>query len=70
MNPKEISVATGSTRNSTDQLLYKMAKANEVEKTGRGLYIHPDRLDLRKIDKKIRNAAGEADGCDDGDADD
>jgi hypothetical protein len=30
MNPKEISVATGSTRNSTDQLLYKMAKASEV----------------------------------------
>jgi hypothetical protein len=62
MNPKEISIATSSARNSTDQLLYKMAKAGEVEKTGRGLYIHPDRLDLRKIDKKIRSDAGEADG--------
>jgi AAA domain-containing protein len=70
MNPKEISVATGSTRNSTDQLLYKMAKVSEVEKTGRGLYIHPNRLDLRKIDKKIRNAAGEADDGPDSDADD
>src|SRR5216683_1607246 len=62
MNPKEISIATRSARNSTDQLLYKMAKAGEVEKTGRGLYIHPDRLDLRKIDKRIRSTAGEAEG--------
>jgi hypothetical protein len=62
MNPKEISVATGHGRNSTDQLLYKMAKAGEVEKTGRGLYIHTQRPELRKIDKKIRSANdGEAD---------
>lgn len=56
MNPKEISIATGNGRNSTDQLLYKMAKAGEVEKTGRGLYIHRDRPELRKIDKKIRGS--------------
>jgi hypothetical protein len=65
MNPKEISVGTGHSRNSTDQLLYKMAKAGEVEKTGRGLYIHPERPELRKIDKKIRTP----DDSDDGDAD-
>ena len=52
------SVANGTSRNSTDQLLYKMAKASEVEKTGRGRYIHPDRQELRKIDKKIRNDRG------------
>jgi hypothetical protein len=55
MNPKEISIATGNNRNSTDQLLYKMAKAGEAEKTGRGLYIHPTRPELRKIGKKIRS---------------
>jgi hypothetical protein len=56
MNPKEISVATGNSRNSTDQLLYKMMRAGEVEKAGRGRYIHPNRPELRKIDKKIRNS--------------
>ena len=61
MNPKEISIAAGKGRNSVDQLLYKMAVAGEVEKTGRGLYIHPDRPELRKIDKKIRRAPGDGD---------
>jgi RecA-family ATPase len=66
MNPKEISVATGHARNSTDQLLYKMAKAGEVEKTGRGLYIHTQRPELRKIDKKIRTAIYDGDDPSDG----
>jgi RecA-family ATPase len=61
MNPKEISVATGHGRNSTDQLLYKMAKAGEIEKTGRGLYIHTQRPELRKIDKKIRSPEEDSD---------
>jgi hypothetical protein len=69
MNPKAISVATGSGRNSTDQLLYKMARAGEVEKTGRGLYIHPDRPELRKVDKKIRTVGRKADHESDGDVD-
>jgi RecA-family ATPase len=59
LGPKDISTATGNGQNSTNQLLYKMAKAGEVEKAGRGLYIHPERSDLRKIDKKIRNRAAE-----------
>jgi hypothetical protein len=62
ISPKDISVATESNRNSTDQLLYKMAKAGEIEKIGRGLYIHPQRQELRKIGKKIRS---EEDGGDD-----
>jgi hypothetical protein len=62
ISPKEISIATGNNRNSTDQLLYKMAKAGEIEKIGRGLYIHPHRQELRKIGKKIRN---EEEGGDD-----
>ena len=53
MSPQEIAVATGYSRNSADQLLYKMGKAGEVEKISRGLYIHPERSDLRKIDKKV-----------------
>ncbi len=59
LGPKDISTATGNGQNSTNQLLYKMAKAGEVEKAGRGLYIHPERADLRKLDKKIRNRATE-----------
>jgi hypothetical protein len=62
MKPKEISIATGRKGNNTDQLLYKMAKAGEVEKTGRGWYIHPARSELRQIDKKVRTVAAGADG--------
>lgn len=62
MNPRDISIACGMARNSVDQLLFKMAKAGEVLKVGRGRYVHPDRGDLippspstpRKNDKKIR----------------
>ncbi|MEQ1955323.1 AAA family ATPase [Mesorhizobium yinganensis] len=63
MNPRDISIACGMPRNNADQLLFKMAKAGEVLKSGRGLYVHPDRSDLiaaspstpDKNDKKIRN---------------
>ncbi len=62
ISPRELSIASGMARNSVDQLLYKMGKAGEVLKTGRGLYIHPDRGDLipspppspDKNDKRIR----------------
>ena len=58
----ELAVATQSTRNSVDQLLYQMRKAGEVVRIDRGLYVHPDRTDLipassskpPKMDKKIR----------------
>ena len=46
MNPSEIASATGMPRNNVDQLLYKMAKDQQVQKTGRGKYVHTDRDDL------------------------
>jgi hypothetical protein len=46
LSPKDIAVASGMGRNSIDQLLYKMAKAGEVQKVQRGSYIHPDRTEL------------------------
>jgi hypothetical protein len=47
MGPREVAIAAEMPRNNVDQLLFKMAKAGEVEKTGRGRYIHPERPDLR-----------------------
>ncbi|QDY99162.1 AAA family ATPase [Nitratireductor mangrovi] len=46
MSPREIAMATSMPRNNVDQLLFKMGKAGEVQKTGRGCYVHPDRTDL------------------------
>jgi hypothetical protein len=64
MSPRELSIAAAMPRNNVDQLLFKMGKAGEVQKAGRGNYIHPDRSDLLstpdKNDKKIRNGSGEA----------
>lgn len=65
MSPGEIAVATGGSRNAIDQLLYKMAKAGDVLKAGRGRYVHPTRADLilahastpHKNGKKIRSEA-------------
>ena len=67
MNPREIAVATGAERNNVDQLLYKMSKAGEIRKAGRGRYVHPERSDLiagdpstpDKNDKKIRSRGDE-----------
>ena len=62
ISPQELTIATGMARNNINQLLFKMAKAGEVQKTRRGRYIHPDRSDLSdrnqnpdKNDKKITN---------------
>ena len=42
MSPKDIMIAAELTnRNAIDILLYKMARAGEVEKAGRGLYVYP-----------------------------
>ena len=46
MGPRDVAIATEMPRNNVDQLLFKMAKAGEVEKTARGRYIHPERQDL------------------------
>jgi RecA-family ATPase len=68
MSPREVSIASAMARNNVDQLLFKMAKAGEVVKTGRGKYVHANRFDLinaqytpDKKDKKIRSEEGEDD---------
>ncbi|MEP7452824.1 AAA family ATPase [Phyllobacterium sp. SB3] len=48
MSPKDISIATAMSRNNIDQLLHKMSKAGELQKHGRGRYVHPGRADLIK----------------------
>jgi hypothetical protein len=43
----DIAGGTGMDRNNADQLLFKMAKAGEVLKSGRGRYVHPAKVDPR-----------------------
>lgn len=71
LTPSDIALAAGMPRNNVDQLLYKMARAGDVQKSGRGRYIHHMRIDLTdlsesppdKNDKKVRSEDGEgADG--------
>lgn len=69
MSPRDISIATGMPRNSTDQLLFKMGKAGDVVKAARGKYVHPSRTFLidrasppDKIDKMIRSGEDEEGG--------
>ena len=61
VSPRELATATNMTRNNVDQLLYKMGRAGEVQKTGRGCYVHPDRRELivnsDKIGKTIRSGS-------------
>jgi hypothetical protein len=63
MSPADIAVAAGMPSNNVRQLLYKMGKAGEVEKTKRGKYVHPKRQDLNphNNDNKITgvNSMGE-----------
>jgi hypothetical protein len=46
MSPSDLTAATGMQNGNLRQLLFKMAKAAEVLKSGRGRYIHPARRDL------------------------
>ena len=46
MSPAEIADAVAAPRNNVRQIVFKMAKAGEVLKVGRGRYIHPERRDL------------------------
>jgi hypothetical protein len=73
LSPRDITLATGRQQNAVHQLLFKMAKAQEVHKSGRGKYIHPNRTELieadtqsaGKNDKKSRNwVDGEGDDDD------
>jgi len=58
ISPCDIAAETGMRRNNVDQLLFKMAKAGEVLKSGRGHYLHPSIHIPDKNDKKIRNDIG------------
>lgn len=61
MSPAEVSDATGMFRNNVKQLLFKMAKAGEVTKVGRGKYIHSNRSDLltpNNHDNQVTNDEG------------
>ena len=44
MGPSDIAAAAGVSVNNAKQLLHKMAAAGEVNKAGRGQYVHPDNL--------------------------
>ena len=46
MSPGEVADATGCSRNNVKQLLFKMAKAGEVLKAGRGKYVSGNRPEL------------------------
>jgi RecA-family ATPase len=62
MTVSEIATGTEMPRNSVDQLLFKMFRAGEVKKAGRGLYLHPskpDPLSPHKNAKNIRSAVAE-----------
>lgn len=68
MSPAEIADAIGASRNNVKQLLFKMAKAGEVEKgSGKGRYIHPDRQDLRETPSTPRNPDNRVTDEEDGD---
>ena len=53
MSPAEIASATGMKANNIRQLLFKMAKAGEVEKAGRGSYRHPAPFTPDNIDNEV-----------------
>lgn len=57
MSPTDLSTATGMSGNNLRQLLFKMAKAQEVLKAGRGRYQHPDRQLPDNIDNKVTSDA-------------
>lgn len=46
LNPREIAIEADMKRNNVDRLLGKMARDGEIVKSGRGLYVHPTRMDL------------------------
>jgi len=49
MSPKEIMLAIGRPdRNAVDQLLFKMKRKGEVEKTSRGKYALPCKFDQKE----------------------
>ncbi len=54
MAPSDLAADTGMPANNVKQLLFKMARAGEVTKAGRGRYVHPD-----NFDNQVTNASGD-----------
>jgi len=60
MSPSEIADALGLPRNNVKQLLFKMAKAGEVVKTGKkGQYSHPNPINPDNPDNRDNRGYGE-----------
>ncbi len=55
MSPTELADVTGMSNGNIRKLLFNMAKAGEVQKTGRGRYIHPENQHLNPIPKTPGN---------------
>lgn len=55
MSLTDLAAATRMVSNNLRQLLFKMAKAGEVKKAGRGRYQHPDHVDPDNNDNKVTN---------------
>jgi hypothetical protein len=61
MSPKDIMLAAELTnRNAVDILLFKMAKAGEVEKVGRGLYSIPGKIHTPGKNGKMERSGADA----------
>src|SRR5207342_2311600 len=60
MAPKDIMLAAELTnRNAVDLLLYKMAKAGEIERAGRGLYATPGKIGKIAEETSIKSRLAE-----------
>jgi hypothetical protein len=59
MSVKDIMLATESTnRNAVDLLLFKMAKAGDIDRAGRGLYIFPGKIAERNSERNDAPKSG------------
>jgi hypothetical protein len=56
LSPSTLADVTGMRNGNIRKLLFMMAKAGEVQKTGRGLYIHPQNQHLRSDSKSPGNS--------------
>jgi hypothetical protein len=71
LSPSTLADVTGMRNGNVRKLLFMMAKAGEVQKTGRGLYIHPQNQHLRSETSdpgnngNVGNNAPDKEGADD-----
>jgi hypothetical protein len=60
MSPSEIADVSGMRNGNIRYLLFKMVKAGEAQKTGRGRYIHPENQHLKPEHRTPGNNANNA----------